>query len=298
MSIQVIHTNNPQFCQNLTAEGFEPIECSFGNQGSVIGPLVMDHHGEHSHLTGVALRAYTENFGARREDPRFVVTGAADADACFCIAALAGLLPHPSRMEEMAKAHPAVRAAMIQNLNDLADLVNRLDTNPIGIRLETEKWGSTVLLWEQTASGEQDAVAFYAGIDRWRAILGSRPPMALLAAVQAGEADRVFIARQAKVENVGKRVALVESDAWGFDVWYADLCPCIFALTPQGNVTVGCPSLEVAESLFGPGWLRNVFPKLGEGWGGRESIGGSPRGAVLTREQALAAAKIAESLLR
>ena len=73
--------------------GYEPIECAFGQFGSVMGPLNMDHHGTESHREGVALRACRDLYGARREDPRFAVTGAPDADAVLAIIALAGLVP-------------------------------------------------------------------------------------------------------------------------------------------------------------------------------------------------------------
>ena len=51
-----------------------------------------------------------------------------------------------------------------------------------------------------------------------------------------------------------------------------------------GNVMLACPNKEVAERAFGVGGLKNVFPCLptleGKGWGGREAVGGSPRGIV------------------
>ena len=83
--MKIYHSNDPQEIEHMLDEGYEPVECSIGGR-SIVGDLQMDHHGELSHLTGVAIRAY-ENYGARKDDPRFVVTGAADADATFAIAA-------------------------------------------------------------------------------------------------------------------------------------------------------------------------------------------------------------------
>ena len=296
--MQIVWTNSVEEATRLAKAGFEPVECSFGAV-SVVGPLTMDHHGEYAGLEGVALRAYRDHFGARQSDPRFVVTGAADADACFAIAALAGMLPHPSREAELANAPPPVKASGTRDLVGLAELVNRVDTAPIGVRLEESAEGALILLWNQLSSSVQDATAFHAGLDRWRALLG-RAPKALLQAAKTEEEARVAKAREAEVIRVSDQVAVVESPVWGFDVWYAEVAPVIVAyVAASGTITLGCPSAEVAETLFGPGGLKNVFPKLTPaGWGGREAIGGSPRGQKLTREQALEAAKVmAETLL-
>lgn len=298
MTIQIVHVSTAHEASEYLELGYEPIECSFGTK-SVVGQLTMDHHGSLSHLEGVAVRAYRDHFGARKSDPRFVVTGAADGDACFCIAALCGLLPHPSRVTELEKAPPPIKAAGTKDISVLAALVNQVDTAPIGVRLEETEEGVTLLLWNQLSSSVQDATAFHAGIDRWRCLLG-RAPKALLAAAKGEEANRVAEARKAKVERVGVSVALIESPVWGFDVWYAEVAPVIVAfVAANGAITLGCPDAGVAERLFGEGGLKAVFPKLQPaGWGGREAVGGSPRGVKFTREDAVAAAKVlAENLV-
>ncbi|MCX6723173.1 MAG: hypothetical protein NT094_03890 [Candidatus Staskawiczbacteria bacterium] len=273
------------------SRGYEPIECAFGIDGSVMGEFKMDHHGEHSALEGVALRAYRDYFGACRENPRFVVTGAADADACFAIAALAGILPHPSREAELASAPPSIKAAGTRDLSVLAELVNRVDTAPIGVHLADSDEGVLLLFWNQLASSFQDSVAFYSGVDRWRMLL-SRAPQALLAAAKAEEAYCVELASQAPMV-VTDGVLFVESQVWGFDVWYEKANVVAAYVASNGNVTIGCPNVETAERLFGPGGLKLIFDRLEpKGWGGREAIGGSPRGQKLTREQALAAAGV------
>lgn len=298
MDIQIIATNDKITAASLTIEGYEPIECSYGIHGSVVGQLVMDHHGEHSHMEGVAVRAYRDHFGARKEDPRFVVTGAADADACFAIAALCGVLSHPSRASEFENAPPPVKASNTKDITALAELVNLVDTAPIGVRLEESAEGALLLLWNQMSSSAQDASAFHAGIDRWRCLLG-RAPKALLTAAKTEEENRVAEARKAEVIKISDEVAVVESAAWGFDVWYAEVAPIILAFVGGSHATVGCANVEAAEELFGSGGLKNVFVKLEpSGWGGREAIGGSPRGEKLTREQVIAAAHvIAKSIL-
>ncbi len=262
----------------LSGLGHCPVECSFGEH-SVVDELRMDHHGEWSRLEGVALRAYRDHWGARRSDPRFVVTGAADADATFAIAALAGLVPQPG---------PGAR-----DLLPLATLINQADLSPIGLRLAEHAEGSTLLLFRQLRSAGQDALSFYAGVEHWRMLCGPNPPRSLLLAAGADEARRITAARAANVERVSDEVALVSSPVWGFDVWYAEVRPVIVAYVAEAaRVTVGCRDAATAERLFGPGGLKNLLPLLQPpGWGGRETVGGSPRDARLGLDEARAAAE-------
>ncbi len=268
-------------------QGYCPIECAFGEE-SVVDDLQMDHHGTMGYLEGVAVRACRDHYGARKANPRFVVTGAADADATLAIAGLAGLLP-PTPPTGPSTGPAAGSQAFLP----LAELVNRADVNPIGLRLEESENGRRVLLFKRLSSGAQDATAFHAGVDCWRLLCGPRAPRALLAAVAEEEALRVRQARAAAVECLGDTVALVESEVWGYDVWYAEIRPVIVAfIAAQNRVSIGCRDLATAARFFGPGGLSNVFPKLQPpGWGGRETIGGSPRGARLTREEAHAIAQ-------
>jgi hypothetical protein len=77
-------------------------------------------------------------------------------------------------------------------------------------------------------------------------------------------------------------VALAAAPLWGFDVWYR-VAPIVVSYSSRlEKVTIGCPDLETAEALCGPGGLQTLWPRLGPGWGGRETIGGSPRDAALT----------------
>ena len=275
----------------LRDAGFCPVECSFGEESDV-DALQMDHHGPLSQLEGVAIRAYRDHFGARRADPRFVVTGAADADATLAIASLAGLMPHPSRGPEFRESPEFMRTAWERDMTELASLVNRADIEPIGLRLEESEDGLRLLLFKRLSSGVQDAASFYAGVDHWRLLLGPNAPTQLLEAVRAEERQRVAEARAAHVEIISPHVAFVESKAWGYDVWYAEVRPVIVAYQAgEGRVSIGCRDLAAAQRLFGPLGLRAVFPHLQPpGWGGRETIGGSPRGARLGRQQALAVA--------
>ena len=266
--MKIVHVLSADMADYYLHQGYEPIECSFGER-QVVGPLFMDHHGNLSHLEGVAIRAYRDHFGALKHNPKFVTTGAADADACFAIAALAGELPDKDK----------------KDLTNLANLINTMDVAPIGVHLEDQQDGEILLLWNQLSNSNHDATSMYAGVDRWRTLTG-HPLNSLLEASRVQEAERVTLARDALYVWCGK-VLFVESKCWGFDVWY-EKAACVVALTPNGNVTIGCRDLGTAERLFGPGGLKNVFPHLQPaGWGGRETVGGSPRGMKIQKWDAV-----------
>lgn len=306
MQIEIIHTSKPETARELAGRGYEPIECAFGAVGgSVLGPLAMDHHGAESHREGVAIRAYRDHFGSRVADPRFVVTGDCDADATFAIASLCGLLPHPSRKVALDGKPGWLVAALTRDVTALAELVNLRDTDPFKIKLPEHLWGPTVLLWQQLATGEEDATGFHAGVDRWRKLTGPSAPKSLLEAAIAEEAQRIKTARAARTEKISAHVGLVEGEVFGFDVWYTEDpgTPVVLAYNPfQEQVTIGCRDLEAAERLFGKGGLKNVFaqlsPKANGGWGGRETVGGSPRGLRLNRDETRIAAGLVAALVK
>ena len=308
-SLVLVLSNNVVEIKTLVAEGFCPVECSIGGE-SITDELLMDHHGSNSHLEGVAVRAYRDNFGARKDDPRFVTTGSADADCTFAVAALAGLLPHPNRAVPET-APPNVKAQLNQDLTGLAETVNSVDVNPIGLRIPDLAYGEILMSFNALTYANKDTLGFYGSVNMWRNLLDARQDQInpFLTAAKDSEAARIKAADE-DLEAVGKKVGdfvllLEGSKAWGFDIWYGRLeeksfdsiagwrNPIAISWTDKGNVTLGCPNNQVAEALFGPGGLKNVLPKLQPvGWGGRESIGGSPRGEILTLEQVRAAAQI------
>lgn len=272
--------------------GYTPVECSVGGE-SIVDDLELDHHGEYSHLPGVAIAAYENFLGARAERPFFVTCAPVDADACFATAALMGLLPPPTEEE---------------NLKHLAWTINQIDVDPIGANPLELPHGDMVLAWNVIMSGNLNTPSAYAaGTYLWEQLV--KAPTwrlaPLLSGVKAAEEARRDSAAK-DLENCSPTrygdptvLCLFETEAWGFDVWYGrsvltgspeDLAgwehPVVLALGKQSQeITVGCPSVEVAEAIFGPGGLKNVFAELQpEGWGGREAIGGSPRSKPMTKD--------------
>jgi hypothetical protein len=315
-NLTLILSNDAAEIKALVAEGFCPIECSIGGE-SIVDDLMMDHHGKLSHLEPVSIRAYRDHFGTRAADPRFVTTGAADADACFTAAALAGMLPHPSRVVA-DNVPPPVKAAITCDLTTLADTVARIDVSPIGLDIASLPGGDMLITWNVMTQGATDTLGFYQGVAMWRTITEKANPASLKPFLDAGKASELA-RRQAALDDlercgqvIDEMLVLNGSRVFGFSEWYGRneveafesvegwKHPIVIALTERdNNVTIGCPNTQVAESLFGAGGLKNVFAKLQpEGWGGREAVGGSPRGSKLSFEQVEMAAKVVASLIQ
>jgi hypothetical protein len=227
------------------------------------------------------------------------VTGTPDADAILSIIALAGLLPEdaiPSGFPELVDLH---------------------DRNPIGLDLTQEEHGLLLLAFNQ-CSLPRKTPGFELGIERMVAILthglDAEEERRALGAERsrqrrANESIRgVYLADGSVLEFSeatqwtgeglqSPAVALTLGAVWGFDVWYL-YAPVVVSYSGRlEKITIGCPNNETAERLFGPGGLLALYPVLGEGWGGREAVGGSPRGEKRTFEQAGEVAKRVASLL-
>lgn len=300
--ITVTVTNDAEEVRSLVRVGACPIECSIGGE-SIVDALVMDHHGQHSRRESVAVRAYRDHFAARAADPRFVIVGTADADATFAVAALAGLLPHPARCTNGAPPH--IAAGLARDLTGLAGTIATIDTDPIGRDIAGMDGGEVLLAWNALTVGHnRDSQGALAGVQLWVTLTDGHPARRpLLAAAAQTETERRALAGSVAVSEAeagGIRVgAVIDAPVFGFDVWYGRRPefsgddprgwrrPVVLALA-RGAITIGCPNERVARAIFGPDGLKAVFPRLDyaskAGWGGREAVGGSPRGIKMTSE--------------
>lgn len=283
--------------------GYCPVECGFGAT-SVVCRLRMDHHGPLHELPGVAVRAYSDHFGSRGARPWFAVTGHADEDVTWAIGSLSGLLPHPSRAAEFRKAPDEMREIWTRDWTALADLINRVDTDPTPIDLTASREGRIILLWRLRSSLPlRDSICFFSGIDRWRRLLMHSADGEL---DRVGELlkERLESVRSVRHERFGANVVLIDSSVWGFGMpyaweWYEHFqvpMLLVFQSRPSGKgvVTACCRDRQTADRLFGTNGLLGLFPQLKPaGWGGRPVIGGSNRGRPITWEQAREAARCA-----
>jgi hypothetical protein len=263
----IYYTDYTWEAQNMANRGYEPIECAFGD-GSVMGALHMDHHGRESWREGVALRAWRDFFGARLSDPRFVVTGTPDADSILAIISLAAIIPQQT-----------IPAAFV-------DIVNRRDIDPISTDLLEEPYGEELLAFQQISNLHRDSASFFRAIRCMCDILlcGLEPERR--AQIRKRELKRIEMADLNNLELLSEYVALVQGNVWGFDRWYRSAPIIVSYGQRHQSITIGCRSEQIANHLLGKGGLLNVFPILGQGWGGRESIGGSPRDQKFSFAQA------------
>ncbi len=286
MNLDIRYTNDFDEACNLRDQGYEPIECAFGQHGSVLGPLALDHHGTESAREGVALRACRDFYAARQSDPRFVVTGTPDADATLAIIALAGLVP----ISRISKTFYE-----LVDLNDVDPIGTDLLETPEGIELS---WFNQQEMLFQNEAGFRKAVTLMSNLlqsgltseERDHVVRSdqARRRAALEGILSLRGRDGADLSIPKQVPEIllrgqnttasDGRVLVVKSAVWGFDQWYR-FAPCVVSYASRmAKITVGCADKETAQILFGPKGLSEVWPFLGHGWGGRESIGGSPRG--------------------
>lgn len=319
-SIEILVKKNISEVELAVADGYCPVECSFGNK-SVVDELEMDHHGEKSHLESVAIRAYRDNFGVRVEDPRFVVNHV-DADCIFAVAALAGLLPHPE--SQHAASLPVFKQkTWKQDLLPLAETIATIDTDPIGRDIVAMPFGSVLITWNAIFGfNVDDELGAVAAVQGWRqlttASVAVKPYLDAAEASEKARCEAALADLTERGEKIGDVVIIKESRVFGFSEWYQrNLAgaanhvngwdnPVVIALASGlQSLTFGCPNKDVAEAMLGKGGLMNVFTKLnelyalepGNGFGGRESVGGSPRGMKMTEEDLRLVAKVANEII-
>lgn len=316
--------NDADEVRRLVDAGWCPIECAFGTE-SIVDALRMDHHGSMSHEESVAIRACRDHYGVRAGDPRFMLAGIADADATFAIAALAGLVPAPHdpgtlyALDAMTTTRSADRGTDAEVFDSLrlAHTIAVMDTDPIGRDLAAMPFGDILQCWNALFGGGRDRLAAFAGVYGWR-LLTTAPHSRLapfLSAATDADARRRAQGRadlDARGRYLGRVLLVSGAEAPAFDIWYGRRpeagppddpagwnAPVVVALSPQGTVTIGCPNGAVAAALFGPGGLANVYPRLSPpGWGGRDAIGGSPRGMTLDEEAVMAAVEQVNASIR
>ena len=280
------------------SQGFVPIEMAEGEE-SFVDFRSLDHHNAYSRLPSACVTAL-KYYGTIGSPARLMVNHT-DADCVLTGLTLMGLLP-------------------LNVLERLNAEVGILDTDPLGADYAKLTYGDEIRVWKSgMASVKQSGWSWLYGLQLFLDIFRNVDYYyEVKDKISVKEQERVRLALEdyeKAVRGSSGRVLLVApSRVNGFDVQFcrqpqfpADSLEgwrhwCIAAhVAEPGNVTLSCPNRSVAELAFGPGGLLNVYLKLpeieGGKWGGRESVGGSPRGAAFPAELLPVVLETLENLL-
>lgn len=192
----------------------------------------------------------------------------------------------------------------------MAETIAIIDTDPIGREIIAMPFGQTLITWNALfGSQANDELGALSAVWGWKMLLTASPAVTapFLNAAEQSEKGRCEAALKDLTER-GNRFGIVQaingSRVFGFSEWYGRNAeagspvevagwrnPIVVSLTEKDqNITFGCPNKDVAEALLGKGGLQNVFSKLNtlyglegqSGFGGRETVGGSPRGLKMS----------------
>jgi len=283
------------------SQGFVPIEMAEGDE-SFVDFRCLDHHNAYSCLPSACVTALKYYGTLGNPAPARLMVNHTDIDCVLAGVTLIGLLP-------------------LNILEKLNVEVGALDTDPLNSDYSQFVYADAIRLWRSgMMSAKQSGWSWLYGLQLYIDIFRN---VDLYSEVKnklsEKEKERIRLVLE-DYENAmrgpsGRVLLIAPSRANGFDVQFcrqpefpADSLEgwkhwCIAAhVAGPENVTVACPNRSVAELAFGPGGLFNVYSKLpeleGKKWGGRESIGGSPRGVVVTGDLLPGALRMMESLLR
>ena len=269
-------------------QGFVPIEMSEGTH-SFADFRRLDHHNEYSAQPSACVTALNFWGELAEQRPARIMVNHADSDCVITGLTLLGLMPRE----------------LHERLNPEVGLV---DTAPVGVDYSKLEFGGPIRVWKNAMqSVKQSGWCWLYGLSLWIDLL-ERPKayQNQIGKLDEMEAERVKTAledyKHAVISPSGRVALVMPSRVRGYEVHFFRQPEylveslkgwrhwCIIAYNENsGSVLLSCPNPQVAEAAFGPGGLKNVFALLpsidGKEWGGRESVGGSPRGVLFPKER-------------
>ena len=300
-TIQLLWQPETEDVERYMTERFVPIEMAEGTQ-SFVDFRRLDHHNDLSDLPSAcvtALQFYGDLAGQR---PAKIMVNHTDADCVMTGLTLLGLLPRD----------------ILERLNPE---IGMLDTEPMLADEDKMAFRDMIRLWQENMeSVKRSGWSWLYGLQLWLDLY-EHPEVfkETLNALDAREEGRKAMALEdyqaGHVSPSGRVLLIAPSRVKGQDVQFCrqegeapDTLEgwrhwCIIShVQRSGGVMISCPCRRVAELAFGPGGLKNVFPLLpsvdGKEWGGRESVGGSPRGVTFPPERLVEVLEIVEGSLR
>ena len=280
--MKLLYAKTLQEARHAKSEGYEPIECCFG-EVSVVGKYCLDHHGPYADQEPVSLRAH-DIVHQRGFQPleKIVVTGRPDADTSYAALLLTG---------NLSPSLPIARA------------IGQLDLDPVGIAQTQGDYlrvaaYRTQLQPKRTKKSHVQALAIGTNVF-------SSEPLSRSTATEARQYERQR-ARRAKqaIQYVEDGIALVHSDEDSRDIWHKIFASLVIQYKPAEHILTfsGCTRDAVRRlrlqgiqrksvyRLLGDQGFLGCYASfdafLGEGSGGRADIGGSPKHLKITPDQA------------
>ncbi len=286
--IQVLWQPNEDEIEARMEEGFVPVEMAEGTR-TYVDFRCLDHHNSYSDMPSAcitALKFYGELAG---QTPAKIMVNHTDSDSVMTGVTLLGLLPFD----------------LLKRLNPE---IGQLDTEPLMTDEKTLRYNDEIQIWKSNMeSVKQSGWSWLYGVQLWldifnnwidfkgvlenfKAMEEGRKQLALddYNAAKRGHADKILLINPSRVK--GFDVQFCRQDKAAPDTLEGWRHWCIISyIEKSGSVMLACPCKKVAELAFGSGGLKNVFhllPKIdGREWGGRESVGGSPRGVKFPVER-------------
>jgi len=280
LPFSLVYARDAREAESYRDAGWEPVECSFGKE-SIVGPLRLDHHGPLADEEPVSIKAAKLVL----DNPeimvsKFVVAGMPDPDAIYTILVL---------------------SRTIEPSLSIGNAIAELDLDPIGIDRTQGDYLRNVL-FDMYEERELSIKGYLRACLVGRTAFSTDAPSAddIQRAVEY-EKQRIAEASKAVVRR-STHCILVVSDRVGRDVWHnvevgaplvVQFKPTLGVMTLSGCTRLGAErmgSLSVFD-LLGPLGLEVAYPHMDNllglaGSGGRPDIGGSPRGALITLEDA------------
>lgn len=262
--VSVVIEKNFESARMLLNDGYIPIEASYGratlhDHDRKVAIMTLDHHGPFSDLECPALRAQQKLFG--QGNGKYVLSHL-DNDSALTVLGLEGI-----RLPE-----------------SLVERVAFLDVNgPHKVPEEEREWPENVkvhLMSEQCRDVANKSInEILAELLR---IIDFEDDNPAIVEMIARDRQRKNSILKDTIFLLDANVAVYKGPLYPMDVLYAYSPIAVFYATDRNSISVGCQDEGMAERLLGAGGLNRLWPLLGAGWGGRSSIGGSPRGEVMS----------------
>jgi gamma-glutamylcyclotransferase (GGCT)/AIG2-like uncharacterized protein YtfP len=261
----VIFATSIEEAKKAVEQGAIAVEAAFGSESVVNDPSEpFDHHNRFSTLPCATMQAFNSSKHAKD-----VVVNHVDLD---CAMASALLLGEVSRSNEwIKKMIPLIEITDRQGIQALTAEQKNLPEYQLVLYFFQRNFGAS------SAAKVNDAIQILKTFEKG-------PNNETQKSLQREE-ERKEKAKQGIIKQEGSTL-LVNSPVWGFDEWYKT-APVVVAFDPNKNsISLSVKDTATAEKFFGKGGLKTIFPQLGADWGGRESVGGSPRGKTMTMDDA------------